>query len=221
MLSEEGLNVIGLPKTIDNDVWGTDMSFGFDSAFTIATEAIDRLHSTANSHGRTMVIEVMGHRAGWLALYSGLAAGGDIILIPEIPFKEEQIVDFLVKRHAMKKNSSIIVVAEGISPDKDVSAAKYISKVIKEGAGFESRDTILGYVQRGGTPTPYDRILATRYGAKAAEMIAEGEVGKMVALNGNDMTCIPLSEAGSKTQLVDPDSPLVMKARHLGTSFGD
>lgn len=221
LLAEEGLNVIGLPKTIDNDVWGTDMSFGFDSAFTVATEAIDRLHSTANSHGRTMVIEVMGHRAGWLALYSGLAAGGDIILIPEIPFKEELIVDYLVKRHALKKNSSIIVVAEGISPSREISAAKYISNVIKEGAGFESRDTILGYVQRGGTPSPYDRILATRYGSKAAEMIAEGEFGKMVALNGNNMTCIPLSEAGSRTQLVDPGSPLVKKARHIGTSFGD
>ncbi len=221
LLAEEGLNVIGLPKTIDNDVWGTDISFGFDSAFTIATEAIDRLHSTANSHNRTMVIEVMGHRAGWLALYSGLAAGGDLILIPEIPFSEANINEFLVKRHAQKKNYSIIVVAEGISPDKNISAAKYISKVIKAGAGFESRETILGYVQRGGTPTPYDRILATQYGAKAAEMIAQGDFGKMVALNGRDLTSIPISVAGSKTRLVDPESPLVKKARNLGTSFGD
>lgn len=221
LLAEEGLNIIGLPKTIDNDVWGTDISFGFDSALNIATEAIDRLHSTANSHNRTMVIEVMGHRTGWLALYSGLAAGGDLILIPEIPFSEEKIMSFLVKRHAMKKNYSIIVVAEGVSPNKDISAAKYISSVIKEGGGFESRDTILGYVQRGGTPTPYDRILATRYGAKAAEMIAHGDFGKMVALHGQDLTSIPISEAGSKTRLVDPESPLVHKARNLGTSFGD
>jgi 6-phosphofructokinase 1 len=221
LLAEEGLNIIGIPKTIDNDVWGTDISFGFDSAFTIATEAIDRLHSTANSHNRIMVIEVMGHRTGWLALYSGLAAGGDLILIPEIPFKEEKIIKFLKKRHAMNKNYSIIVVAEGISPNTEISAAKYISKVIKDGAEFETRDTILGYVQRGGTPTPFDRILATRYGAKAAEMIALGDFGKMVALSGRDLVGIPLSEAGSKTRLVDPDSHFVHKARNIGTSFGD
>jgi len=221
LLSEQGLNVIGIPKTIDNDVWGTDISFGFDSAFTIATEAIDRLHSTANSHNRTMVIEVMGHHAGWLALYSGLAAGGDLILIPEIPFKEEKIIEYIVKRYAMKKYYSIVVVAEGISPNKGVSAASYIGELINQGTGFVTRDTILGYLQRGGTPTPFDRILATRYGAKAAEMIAHQEYGKMVALNGQELTCIPLSEAGSKTRLVEPDNSIVRKARHLGTSFGD
>ena len=221
LLAEEGLNIIGIPKTIDNDVWGTEVSFGFDSAFTIATEAIDRLHSTANSHNRTMVIEVMGHHAGWLALYSGLAAGGDLILIPEIPFQEEKVTEYLVKRHAMKKNYSIVVVAEGISPDKNISAAKYISEVIKKDSGFETRDTILGYVQRGGTPTPFDRILATRYGAMAAEMIAKKEFGKMVALNGQNLKCVPLSEVGTQTRLVDPESPIVNKARHLGTSFGD
>jgi 6-phosphofructokinase 1 len=221
LLSEAGLNVIGIPKTIDNDVWGTDISFGFDSAFTIATEAIDRLHSTANSHNRTMVIEVMGHHAGWLALYSGLAAGGDVILIPEIPFKEEVILEYITKRYAMKKNYSIVVVAEGISPDRNVPAAKYIGDLITSGAGFETRDTILGYLQRGGTPTPFDRILATRYGAKAAEMIAKGEFGKMVALEGQKLTCIPLAEAGSQTRLVDPGNSIVSKARHLGTSFGD
>jgi len=221
LLAEQGLNVIGIPKTIDNDVWGTDISFGFDSAFTIATEAIDRLHSTANSHNRTMVIEVMGHHAGWLALYSGLAAGGDLILIPEIPFREENIIEYLVKRHAMKKNYSIVVVAEGISPQKGVSAANYIGEVITKGTGFETRDTILGYLQRGGTPSPFDRILATRYGAKAAEMIANQEYGKMVALDGQKLTCIPLSEAGSKTRLVGSDNSIVKKARHLGTSFGD
>jgi len=221
LLAEEGLNVIGIPKTIDNDVWGTDISFGFDSALNIATEAIDRLHSTANSHNRTMVIEVMGHHAGWLALYSGLAAGGDLILIPEIPFREEVIISYLTKRHAMKKNYSIVVVAEGISPDKEVPAAKYVGDLITKEAGFETRDTILGYLQRGGTPTPYDRILATRFGAKAAEMIAKREFGKMAALVGQDMTCIPLSEAGSQTRLVDPHNSIVQKARHLGTSFGD
>lgn len=221
LLSEEGLNVIGIPKTIDNDVWGTEFSFGFDSAFTIATEAVDRLHSTANSHNRTMVIEVMGHNAGWLALYSGLAGGGDLILIPEIPFNEESILNYLIKRHAMKKNYTIVVVAEGITPDKKIPAAKYIGDLITERTGFETRDTILGYLQRGGSPSPNDRILATRYGAKAAEMIANQEFGRMVALEGQIITSIPLSEAGARPRLVDPGSSLVQKARYLGTSFGD
>lgn len=220
-LAEEGLNIIGIPKTIDNDVWGTDFSFGFDSAFTIATEAIDRLHSTANSHNRTMIIEVMGNHAGWLALYSGLAGGGDLILIPEIPFEKKAILKYLKKRHSKKKNYSIVVVAEGISPDKNISAAKYISGLINNNSNFETRETILGYIQRGGSPSPFDRILATRFGAKAAEMIAKHEYGRMVALDGQHLISIPLSEAGTKTSLVDPDSPLVQKARHLGTSFGD
>ena len=221
LLSKEGLAIVGIPKTIDNDVWGTDITFGFDSALAIATEAIDRLHSTANSHKRTMVIEVMGHHAGWLALYSGIAGGGDVILIPEIPYQEEKVIQYLRKRHAMKKPYSIVVVAEGIRSEENMTAAHYIGKVISENTGSETRETILGYVQRGGTPSPMDRILATRFGAYAAEMIARKEFGQMVALKGTDLTGIPLEEAGTGVRLVQTDNPLVKKARFMGTSFGD
>jgi len=221
LLSKEGLNIVGIPKTIDNDVWGTDITFGFDSALNIATEAIDRLHSTANSHKRTMVIEVMGHHAGWLALYSGMAGGGDVILIPEIPYQEEKVISYLRKRQAMKKPYSIVVVAEGIRTENKMTAAHYIGKVISENTGSETRETILGYIQRGGTPTPMDRILATRYGAYAAEMIARKEFGQMAALKGTILTGIPLEEAGTGSRLVETDNKLVKKARYMGTSFGD
>lgn len=221
LLSDEGLNVVGIPKTIDNDVWGTDITFGFDSALNIATEAIDRLHSTANSHKRTMVIEVMGHHAGWLALYAGIAGGGDVILIPEIPYDENKVIRYLQKRHAMKKPYSIVVVAEGIRTEGGLSAARYIGDIISSNTGNETRETILGYIQRGGTPSPMDRILATRFGAFAAEIIAREEFGKMVALKGSSLTCIPLEEAGSQARLVRFDNPLVKKARFMGASFGD
>jgi phosphofructokinase-like protein len=221
LLSLEGLNIIGIPKTIDNDVWGTDITFGFDSALTIATEAVDRLHSTANSHKRTMVIEIMGHNAGWLALYAGIAGGGDVILIPEIPYKEELVVQYLKKRHALKKPYSIVVVAEGIRTDGKKTAAHYIGEIIAEGTGSETRETILGYIQRGGNPSAMDRILATRFGAYAAEMIASKQYGRMVALKGNELSSIPLDEAGGSTRLVQDDNPLVKKARFMGTSFGD
>ena len=221
LLFQEGLNVVGIPKTIDNDVYGTDITFGFDSALSIATEAIDRLHSTANSHKRTMVIEVMGHNAGWLALYAGIAGGGDVILIPEIPYKEEHVINCLKKRQALKKPYSIVVVAEGIRTENGQTAAHHISKVINENTSAETRETILGYVQRGGTPTAFDRILATRYGAYAAELIANRNFGCMVAVKGSELTCIPLEEAGSQTRLVESDNPLVKKARFMGTSFGD
>ncbi len=220
-LSEIGLNVVGVPKTIDNDIWGTDITFGFDSAVHIATEAIDRLHSTANSHKRTMVIEVMGHHAGWLALYAGIAGGGDLILLPEIPYNDEQIIRYLSKRHALKKPYSIVVVAEGIETNSEKSAARHIGDLISKSTGSETRETILGYIQRGGTPSPMDRILATRFGSFAAEMIANEEFGKMVAMKGNDLRCIPLEEAGSRPRLVEADNPLVKKARFMGTSFGD
>lgn len=221
LLSQEGLNIVGIPKTIDNDVWGTDITFGFDSALSIATEAVDRLHSTANSHKRTMVIEVMGHNAGWLALYAGMAGGGDVILIPEIPYKEAHVIQYLKKRQAMKKPYSIVVVAEGIRAENGLTAAHYIGQIISKNTEYETRETILGYTQRGGTPTATDRILATRYGAFAAEMIARKKFGRMVALKGTELTCIPLEEAGAATRLVQHDNPLVKKARNMGTSFGD
>ena len=221
LLAREGLNIIGIPKTIDNDVWGTDQTFGFDSALQIATEAIDRLHSTANSHKRTMVIEVMGNTTGWLALYAGLAGGGDLILIPELPYSEANIIGYLKKRQALKKPYSIVVVAEGIKRNGKKSAATHISDIIRNGISVETRETILGYVQRGGTPTPMDRILATRFGAFAGELIARGEFGKMVALIGNEMKAIPLEVAGTKTRVISPDHPLIRGARYMGTSFGD
>src|SRR5512133_305993 len=192
LLSQEGLNVIGIPKTIDNDVWGTDRTFGFDSAVNIATEAIDRLHSTANSHKRIMVIELMGHNAGWIALYSGIASGGDVILIPEIPYSEEKIAEYLLGRIESNKPYSIVVIAEGIkNPGNECSVAQFLSKRITDMTGLETRETVLGYVQRGGTPSPMDRVLATRYGTAAADMIAERDYGKMVALRNNEIVSVP------------------------------
>lgn len=222
LLSQEGLNVVGIPKTIDNDVWGTDLTFGFDSAVNIATEAIDRLHSTANSHKRIMIIELMGHNAGWIALYSGLAGGGDVILIPEIKYDEKKVAEYLMSRFRENKAYSIMVVAEGIrTPEKDISPAQYLSKKIPELTGIETRETVLGYIQRGGTPSPMDRVLATRYGAAAADLIAKGNYGKMVALNINMITSVPLSEVAGRLKLVDPLNPMVIQAKNMGTSFGD
>jgi len=221
LLAQEGLNVVGIPKTIDNDVWGTDLTFGFDSAVSIATEAIDRLHSTANSHKRIMIIEVMGHNAGWIALYSGIAGGGDVILIPEIEYNEKTIAEYLLHRANENKPYSIVVVAEGIKhSSKEGSAAQYMSKRINELTGLETRETVLGYVQRGGTPTPMDRVLATRYGTAAADMIAEREYGKMVALRNGQIVPVPLEEVSGKLKLIEPDDPLVLQAHSMGTSFG-
>lgn len=221
LLSQEGLNIIGIPKTIDNDVWGTDVTFGFDSAVQIATEAIDRLHTTANSHQRVMIIEIMGHNAGWLALYSGLAGGGDIILLPEIPYNLQSICKNIEKRYEHKKPYSIVVVAEGIEHPRNQSAANYIANTIEVMTGIETRETVLGYVQRGGSPTPMDRILATRYGAYAAQCIAEGCFGTMVAIKKNEITTVPLEEVGGKLRLIDPELGLIKKARKMGVSFGD
>ncbi len=222
LLSQEGLNVIGIPKTIDNDVWGTDLTFGFDSAVNIATEAIDRLHSTANSHKRIMIIELMGHNAGWIALYSGIAGGGDVILIPEIDYKEEKIAEYLLNRVAGNKPYSIVVVAEGIrNPIKDsCSAAQSLSRKILELTGLETRETVLGYIQRGGTPSPMDRVLATRYGAAAADMIAQKDYGKMVAIKDNNIVSVPLADVSGKLKLVEHDNPMVIQAKNMGTSFG-
>jgi ATP-dependent phosphofructokinase / diphosphate-dependent phosphofructokinase len=221
LLSQEGLNVVGIPKTIDNDVWGTDLTFGFDSAVNIATEAIDRLHSTANSHKRIMIIELMGHNAGWIALYSGIAGGGDVILIPEIQYNEDKIAEYLLYRVNENKAYSIVVVAEGIkNPSKDRSAAQYLSKRIGEMTGLETRETVLGYIQRGGTPSPMDRVLATRYGNAAADMIAERDFGKMVALKNTEIVSVPLADVSGKLKLVEPNNPLVLQAQNMGTSFG-
>lgn len=220
-LAKEGLNVIGIPKTIDNDIWGTDITFGFDSAVNIITEAIDRLHSTANSHNRIMVIEVMGHYAGWLALYAGVAGGGDIILIPEIQFNDTCLQKYLEQRQAENKNYSIVVVAEGIHNPTKKSAAQYVSSKITEITGLETRETVLGYIQRGGSPSPTDRILATRYGAKAAELIFKQEFGNMVAMQKGKLTTIPLAEIENKIKLVSPSHNLIKEAKAMGVCFGD
>lgn len=220
-LVDEGLNVIGLPKTIDNDVWGTDTTFGFDSALGIATDAIDRLHTTANSHKRIMVIELMGHNAGWLTLYAGIAGGGDVILLPEIRYDINNVAGYLVKRAKAKKPYSIVVVAEGIEKPKKEKAATYIAQQIQKLTGLETRETILGYIQRGGSPSPNDRILATRFGAHAVELIAKGKFGQMVALKGQEIVSVPLKDVGSKTRLVPPDLSLIGKGRKMGICFGD
>jgi 6-phosphofructokinase 1 len=221
LLSQIGLNVIGIPKTIDNDVWGTDMTFGFDSAVNIATEAVDRLHTTANSHGRVMILEVMGHNAGWIALYAGMAGGGDIILIPEIEYSMDKVCNKVQERYDNHKPYSIIVVAEGIEHPKTMSAARYLSESIQARVDVETRETVLGYTQRGGSPSPMDRILATRYGSYATQCIADGKFGTMVAVINNDLTTVPLEEVGGKMRLVDPNDNLVLKGRKMGVSFGD
>jgi len=222
-LYSEGLNIVAVPKTIDNDLDATDQTIGFDTAVTIATEAIDRLHSTAESHDRVMVIEVMGRHAGWIAAYSGLASGADAILIPEHPFEIKDVCKLIEKRRARGRNFSIIVVAEGAVPkDKDTFFTKddkvdefghvtlggigyYVAKRIEELTGIESRTTILGYIQRGGMPTADDRILATRYGIKAIDLVHEGVFGKMVALKGNKIKPVDLEKAVSKNRKLDKD----------------
>lgn len=219
-LAVTGVNVVTVPKTIDNDVWGTDISFGFDSAVSIATDAIDRLHSTASAHQRVMVIEVMGHKAGWIALYSGMAGGGDIILLPEIPFDIHRIGDAIINRLKKGKPYSIVVVAEGIPTLGGKKAAQYIAEEIEYETGFETRETVLGYIQRGGAPTAFDRNLATRMGGHATELIANGQFGRMVSLQGSEITSVPLSEVAGKLKLVTADHDLVVQGRRMGICFG-
>jgi len=235
-LSWEGLNVIGLPKTIDNDIVGTDKTFGFDSALSICTEAIDRLHSTAQSHSRVIVIELMGHKAGWLALYSGVAGGGDVILLPEIPYDVRAIGDHLKKRAESGKTFSIVVVAEGALSineaamdkkdrkkyrlDNGPSVAYRVAKEIGEETGMETRATVLGYVQRGGIPSAADRVLATSLGTAAVELLAKGNYGRMVALNGNDIGSVDLSIPEGKVKSVPVDHYMINTAKSVGTCLG-
>jgi ATP-dependent phosphofructokinase / diphosphate-dependent phosphofructokinase len=219
-LSAMGLNIVSVPKTIDNDIWGTDFSFGFDSAVSIATDAIDRLHSTASSHKRVMVIEVMGHKAGWIALYSGMAGGGDVILIPEIPYNIHRIGETILNRLKKGKPYSIVVVAEGIQTDGRKRAAEYIAQEIEYETGIETRETVLGYIQRGGSPTPFDRNLSTRMGGHATELIANGQFGRMITLKGNEIASAPLEEIAGKLKLVTEDNDLVVQGRRMGICFG-
>ncbi len=221
-MADMGLNVVSVPKTIDNDVWGTDLSFGFDTAVNIATDAIDRLHSTASSHKRVMVIEVMGHKAGWIALYSGMAGGGDVILLPERPYDIKNIGDTIINRLKKGKPYSIVVVGEGIAtdPEKKKRAGEYIAQEIEYETGFETRETVLGYIQRGGTPSPFDRNLATRMGGHATELIASRQFGKMVSLQGDRITSVPLTEVGGKLKLVPEDHDLIVEGCKMGICFG-
>jgi 6-phosphofructokinase 1 len=218
--AEMGVNVVSVPKTIDNDIWGTDFSFGFDTAVSIATDAIDRLHSTASAHKRVMVIEVMGHKAGWIALYSGMAGGGDVILIPEIPYDIKRIGETILNRLKQGRTYSIVVVAEGIETDGKRRVAEHIAREIEYETGIESRETVLGYIQRGGAPTSFDRNLATRMGGHAAELVAVGNYGRMVALRGNEITSLSLSDVKGKLKLVDEAHDLIVQGRRMGVCFG-
>jgi phosphofructokinase-like protein len=226
-LYDMGLPVIGVPKTIDNDLYGTDFTFGFDTAVSIATEAIDRIHTTAESHNRVMVVEVMGRHAGWIATYAGIAGGADVILIPEIPINLDEVCDLILRRHSRGKSFSIVVVAEGAQfaekpgvegelilqeTQKDEfghvrlgGISQVLSKAIERRTKFETRFVVLGHIQRGGTPTAHDRVLATRFGVFATDMVHQGDFGKMAALQGNRIVAIPLSEATSKLKTVDPE----------------
>jgi 6-phosphofructokinase 1 len=223
MLAGIGLNVIGIPKTIDNDVWGTDITFGFDTAVNIATEAIDRLHSTANAHKRVMVVEVMGHHAGWIALYAGMAGGADVILLPELGgFDMNRINDTILDRANRGKPYSIVVVAEGLhtAPGEN-HPANHIAKKIEKGTGIETRETVLGYIQRGGNPSPFDRNLATRLGGHAAEQIAQRHFGHMVCIRGDRVDTVPLAEVSGKLKLVPPNHDLIIQGKRMGISFGN
>jgi 6-phosphofructokinase 1 len=276
-LMQHGLNVLGLPKTIDNDLVETDLTFGYDSAVTTAAEAIDRLHSTAEAHLRVMVIELMGHRAGWLTLAAGLAGGADIILIPEIPYDLDSICQHLTERRRRGRWFSIVAVAEGAvpkrkakaeaagavlaavtkeekkhkkkqgRPDKDGKheakansrsgndtesgatldeagdgrASSAVAKAISHRLGIDTRVTVLGHLQRGGVPTPSDRILATRFGTHAAELLAEGLYNRMVCLKGVEVTSVGIEQVAGKLKLVPRDHPLIRAARRVGTNFGD
>ncbi len=238
LLSEEGLNVVGLPKTIDNDLWGTDMTFGFQSAVDIATMAIDCIHTTAASHGRVFIVEIMGHKVGWITLHAGIAGGADIILIPEIPYDIKSVCKALDKRAQQGKRFSILAVAEGaiskevaalpkkerkalLANPKHPSVAYELAEQIKAYGGQEVRVTVPGHTQRGGSPCPYDRVLSSRFGAKAAELIKEEKYGELVVLKDNEVTSIPLSESAGKLKYVSPDDSIVQNARMLGISFGD
>ena len=219
-LSRIGLNVVGVPKTIDNDVWGTDITFGFDTAVNIATESIDRLHSTASSHKRVMVVEVMGHHAGWIALYAGMAGGADVILLPELGYDINKVNQTIMDRAQRGKPYSIVVVAEGIeTPDKQ-RPSTYISQAIEAATGIETRDTVLGYTQRGGNPSPYDRNLATRLGGYATELIANKQYGQMVRIKDDKVDSIPLSKVAGKLRLVTPDHDLIIQGQRMGITFG-
>ncbi|MDL2317529.1 6-phosphofructokinase [Eubacteriales bacterium OttesenSCG-928-A19] len=238
LLAEEGLNVISLPKTIDNDIWLTEVTFGFHSAVGIATEVLDRLHTTAASHGRTMIIEIMGNKVGWLSLYAGLAGGADVILLPEIPYQIESVYHAVERRAKAKKAFSIVAVAEGAMDAEEASMKKKqrevaradmpwasvshrIAAQIGENVGVETRVVVPGHIQRGGSPSAYDRMLATRFGVHAAELIRDEVYGMAVGMLGGTVVHNPLSEVAGKTKYVPQDDQNIQAARSMGICFGD
>ena len=235
-LYRKGLKTVGVPKTIDNDLSATEVTFGFDSALHTCVEAIDKLFSTAESHHRVMVCEVMGRDAGWIALEAGIAGGAHVILLPEIPFTIQRVCDYILEREKAGKRFSVVVVAEGIKPlpemkerfDREKRAyprAGAVGNLIGDAIGRcikkEVRVTVLGHTQRGGSPSPFDRILSTRFGVEAVELIARGDFGKMVALKGGDIVSVDVAQACGQMKRVDPDDQLVRMAKSIGVCFGD
>lgn len=238
LISDYGMNVVTLPKTIDNDIYGTDFTFGFQSAVDIATQVIDYVHSTAQSHSRVFVVEIMGRDAGWLTLYSGVGSGADIILIPEIPYDINNIVEMIEHRKESGKSFTIIACSEGAVEKGDAllseeesrkkrESADYptvsykLADEIKKATGQECRVVVPGHYQRGGPPCPYDRVLATRFGAAAADLIVNKQYNRMVTLQDGEITSIPLDEAASQTKFLPVDHPMIKVARDIGIAFGD
>ena len=240
LLREEGLNIIHLPKTIDNDIWGTDMTFGFQSAVNIATDAIDCIHTTAASHSRVFIVEVMGHKVGWLTLHAGIAGGADIILIPEIPYDIDKVVEAINRRNKAGKGFTILAVAEGAVSKADAkltkkefkkkqeeyrkqypSVAYQLASQLENKLDLDIRITIPGHMQRGGSPCPYDRVLSTRLGSEAAKLILEEDYGYMVGIINGKVKKVPLGECADKLKMVSPTDQLVEDAKRIGISFGD
>ncbi len=236
LLSSEGCNVIGLPKTIDNDLWGTDVTFGFHSAVDIATDCIDRIHTTAASHGRTMLVELMGNKVGWLTLYAGIAGGADIILLPEIPYDPDEIVATIKSRLKNGKDFNIIAIAEGAMSQKEAKMKKserleyrggaatpttMLAKYISEKAMVETRTVVPGHLQRGGSPSPYDRLLSTEMGSFAGKLVQDGNFGTTVAIQNNQITYNLLKDIAGKTKYVPEDHQLIEVGRSIGITFGD
>ena len=238
LLRKEGLNIVTLPKTIDNDLWGTDMTFGFQSAVDIATDAIDCIHTTAASHGRVFIVEVMGHKVGWLTLNAGMAGGADIILIPEIPYDINKVIEKIEDRDKKGCRFTIIAVAEGAISKEDAALPKkdYKKKMekypfpsvsyevaaqIQEKTGREVRVTVPGHMQRGGSPCPYDRVFASRLGSEAGKLILDNQYGFMVGYKNREIVRVPLEDVAGKLKTVDPDATIVQEAKMLGICFGD
>ena len=238
LLSEQGLNVVTLPKTIDNDLWGTDMTFGFQSAVDIATDCIDMIHTTAASPGRIFIVEIMGHKVGWLPLNAGRAGGADIILIPEIPYDLDKIAEKIKERHDRGASFTILAVAEGAISKKDAKLSKkeYAKKLeespypsvsyeiaakLTKKTGFDVRVTVPGHTQRGGAPCPYDRVFASRLGSEAGKLILKKEYGFMVGYKNREIVKVPLKDVAGKLKMVDPEASIIKEAKMLGISFGD